>query len=75
MLKKAILLVLITLLVGNVFSQQQNLPLNREFNLVNQKVLNGFNNNVHTSFLPLNQSHIEIDITDLLRKSEQKFSQ
>jgi len=53
----------ILLLVALAFSivgiaQQQNLPLNREFNLVNQKLFNGFQNNVHTSFLPINNSSI-----------------
>ena len=46
-----------------VFSpaQQQNLPLNREFNLVNQKVFNNINNNTHTAFQPIIQSFIQKD--------------
>ena len=54
-------------------AQQQNLPLNREFGLVNQKVTNGFENNIHTSFLPLNQSFIESLSDSILSKSERKF--
>ena len=73
MLKRALLLLLIITLVGDLFSQQQNLPLNREFGLINQKVYNQFGNNVHTSFLPLNQSHIRIDTISGLTKSENIF--
>ena len=58
---------------GSVFAQQQNLPLNREFGLVNQKVFNGFDNNVHTSFLPINQSFIKNLSDSILSKNEQKF--
>ena len=54
-------------------AQQQNLPLNREFNLVNQKVFNDFNSNVHTSFQPINQSLIRLDTINGLSKSEQKY--
>lgn len=63
-LKKHIVLIglILTCFVG--FSQQQNLPLNREFNLVNQKVFNGFNNNSHTSFLPINNSLIDTLISE-----------
>jgi hypothetical protein len=54
-------------------AQQQNLPLNREFGLVNQKVFNDFGSNVHTSFQPINQTFIK-DISDsILKKSERKF--
>lgn len=56
-----------------LFAQQQNLPLNREFGLVNQKVFNGFENNVHTSFQPINQSYIKGISDSLLSKSERKF--
>lgn len=56
-----------------VFSQQQNLPLNREFNLVNQKVFNGFGNNTHTSFQPINQSQIQLDSIFGISKSEQNY--
>lgn len=52
------------------FSQQQNLPLNREFNLVNQKVLNGEFSNTHTSFQPINQSSISILLGDANQISE-----
>ena len=54
-------------------AQQHNLPLNREFGLVNQKVLNRFESNVHTSFLPINQTFLK-DVSDsILSKSERKF--
>ena len=56
-----------------VFSQQQNLPLNREFNLVNQKVFNSFGNNTHTSFQPINQSFIQLDSIFGISKTEQKY--
>jgi hypothetical protein len=55
------------------FAQQQNLPLNREFSLVNQKVFNGFESNVHTSFLPINQSYIKSISDTTLSNSERKF--
>lgn len=42
------------------YAQQQNLPLNREFNLVNQKILNSQNSKTHTSFQPINQSLIKL---------------
>jgi hypothetical protein len=45
--------------VVTTVAQQQNLPLNREFNLVNQKEFSDYKRYVHTSFLPLNQSLIE----------------
>jgi len=54
-------------------AQQQNLPLNREFGLVNQKVFNSFNSNVHTSFQPINQSFIKNVSDSILSKSEQQF--
>ncbi|PCJ01532.1 MAG: hypothetical protein COB15_01020 [Flavobacteriales bacterium] len=53
--------------------QQQNLPLNREFGLVNQKVFNAFGNNVHTSFQPINQSAIKNISDSILSDSEHKF--
>jgi len=53
--------------------QNQNLPLNREFGLVNQKVFNGFENSIHTSFLPLNNLSINNISTSFLSKSEEKF--
>ena len=53
------------------FTQQQNLPLNREFGLVNQKAFNSFGNNTHTSFLPIIQSFIKTDSNSSLNKVEQ----
>ena len=41
------------------FSQQQNLPLNREFNLLNQRIFNHQESQTHTSFQPINQSLIQ----------------
>jgi hypothetical protein len=73
MLKKAILLLAITFLVGAAIAQQQNLPLNWEFGLVNQKVFNGFGSNVHTSFLPINESMIRLDSVSGISKSEEKY--
>lgn len=66
---------LISFLLSSLFgaAQQQNLPLNREFGLVNQKVFHGFKNNMHTSFQPLNQSDIKNSSDSTLAKSEQKF--
>jgi hypothetical protein len=69
-------LILSCLLLGSsigLFSQQQNLPLNREFNLINQKVFNSFGNNTHTSFQPINQSFIQIDSITGISKSEHKY--
>ena len=68
-----------TILIGLVLislfgaAQQQNLPLNREFGLVNQKVFNGFENNVHTSFQPINQSYLKNKADSSLSKSEHQF--
>ncbi len=59
---KKIVLFLVVFNVVVVFAQQQNLPLNREFNLLNQKVFNQDSNTIHTSFLPINQSFIKTDI-------------
>jgi hypothetical protein len=68
------ILVLFVLATPSFFkAQQQNLPLNREFGLVNQKVLNSFDNNSHTSFLPINQSYIKSVSDSILSKSERKF--
>lgn len=53
------------------FTQQQNLPLNREFGLVNQKAFNSFGNNTHTTLLPLIQSFIKTDSNASLNKVEQ----
>lgn len=54
-------------------AQQQNLPLNREFGLVNQKVFNDFWSNVHTSFQPISQNYIKGVSDSILTKSERKF--
>lgn len=70
MLKKVILLLTITILCENIFSQQQNLPLNREFNLVNQKVFNSQYSNTHTSFQPINQSLIKLEESKTLGLSK-----
>jgi hypothetical protein len=40
------------------FGQQQLLPLNREFNLANEKALNSQQSNTHNSFKPIIQSAI-----------------
>ena len=61
------------LLIGflSAQAQQLNLPLNREFNLVNQKEFNALENNVHTSFLPILQSKTTTDSFSLLNNREQ----
>lgn len=51
-------------------AQQQNLPLNREFNLENQKGFNTLSNNTHTTFQPIIQSFIQQDSTTLLGQSD-----
>ena len=58
---KKVLSFLVIFNVVVAFAQQQNLPLNREFGLVNQKVFDGFDSNTHTSLKPILQSHINID--------------
>ena len=65
-----ILLIILTNSIVGV-AQQQNLPLNREFGLTNQKVFNAFENNVHTSFLPLGESFIKTVSPSILSKSEE----
>lgn len=55
-------------------AQQQSLPLNREFNLVNDKVFNDYNATIHTSFQPLIQSFFEVeDSVNYLSDSEKKI--
>jgi hypothetical protein len=54
------LVTILFLLLGVVgFSQQQNLPLNREFNLTNSKAFDEFNSSTHTSSQPIIQSFIQ----------------
>ncbi|MBW6484048.1 MAG: hypothetical protein K0B10_13430 [Vicingaceae bacterium] len=55
------------------FAQQLNLPLNREFNLVNQKAFNAYDANIHTSFQPILQTQISIDSSSILSKNEQNY--
>lgn len=66
-----LIIVLAFSLIG--FAQQQNLPLNREFGLTNQKVFNDFGNNIHTSFLPIGESFINEISPSILSKSEEQF--
>jgi len=73
MFKKAVLYYSIFILcIATTVAQQYNLPLNREFNITNQKVFNDYNNNIHTSFSPLIQSFIKTDSISLL-SSEQPY--
>lgn len=55
-----------------VTAQQQTLPLNREFNLVNQKSFNTYGKNIHTSFTPYIESFISTD-SSTLSASEKDF--
>ncbi|MBV6483801.1 MAG: hypothetical protein KFKLKKLM_00257 [Flavobacteriales bacterium] len=56
------------------FAQQQNLPLTREFNLVNNKGFNDFNASTHTAFQPIIQSQIRTtDELNWLSDSEKKY--
>lgn len=57
---KKVFLILFVFAIASVFAQQQNLPLNREFNLVNQKVFNAEYSETHTSFQPIIQSQIKL---------------
>lgn len=68
-----ILLFTLILFSINGFTQQQNLPLNREFGLLNQKVYNSSENNVHTSFQPLRNYYFKDLSTSVLSNSEYKF--
>lgn len=61
---KNLLTILSVIIVVTSYAQQQNLPLNREFNLVNQKVFNSEHSNTHTSFLPINQNNIHFGLGD-----------
>lgn len=55
------------------FAQQQNLPLTREFGLVNDKAFNELDAFTHTSSQPIVQSFIKVnDSLNWLSKSEQK---
>ncbi|PKP48524.1 MAG: hypothetical protein CVT95_04360 [Bacteroidetes bacterium HGW-Bacteroidetes-12] len=51
-------------------AQQLNLPLNREFNLVNQKAFNNYNAYVHTAFQPMLQSQMDTNLIESLSASE-----
>jgi hypothetical protein len=66
------LITILLLLLGFVgFSQQQNLPLNREFNLTNDKAFNEYNSSTHTSSQPIIQSYINVnDSLNWLSKTE-----
>ncbi|TXB63885.1 hypothetical protein FRY74_11555 [Vicingus serpentipes] len=56
------LILIIFLIIGFVgFSQQQNLPLNREFNLSNYKAFDDFKSSTHTSSQPIIESFINVD--------------
>ena len=56
------------------FAQQQNIPLTREFNLVNNKAINELNANTHTSFQPIIESQIRTtDDLKWLSASEKKY--
>jgi len=56
------------------FAQQQNLPLNREFGLVNSKAFDEFNSSTHTSSQPIIQSFIQVnDSLNWLSKSEKNL--
>ena len=56
------LVIILFLLIGvGGFSQQQNLPLNREFNLANYKAFDEYNSSTHTSSQPILQSQININ--------------
>jgi hypothetical protein len=56
------------------FAQQQNLLLNREFNLINNKAFNEFNSTTHTAFQPIIQSQIRVtDSLTWLSDSEKKY--
>ena len=66
-------IVIITLLLSSVvgYTQQQNLPLNREFNLTNAKAFDEFNSSTHTSSQPIIQSFIHTnDSLNWLSKTE-----
>ncbi len=68
------IIVIVLLLTSSLsLAQQQNLPLNREFGLVNQEVFNGFESTIHTSFLPINQSYINSISDTTLSNTERKF--
>lgn len=66
------LVIILFLLIGvGGFSQQQNLPLNREFNLTNYKAFDELNSSTHTSAQPILQSQISInDSLSWLSKTE-----
>jgi len=72
MLKKIILYIL--LITGSVaYTQQQTIPLNREFNLTNFKAFDDFNSNTHTSSQPLIQSFTNVtDSLNWLSPTERK---
>lgn len=58
MFKRFIILFLFFCFALGLFAQQQNLPLNREFGLVNDKVFNHHSSKVHTSVHPIIESHL-----------------
>ena len=73
MLRKFIVLIFFVFGCAKIFvAQQLNLPLNREFNLVNQKATNTLDANVHTSFQPILQSQVDTVLANSLSKTEQQ---
>ena len=68
-MKKVLFILLISLSVI-INAQQQNLPLNREFNLANEKVFNQKETQVHTSSKPIIQSSITFQLGDASQVNE-----
>lgn len=54
-MNKSLIVIFFLFLSSLVFAQQENLNLNREFNLTNNKVFDSYHQNTHTSFKPLLQ--------------------
>lgn len=74
MFKRLIIFTTMFCFAIGLFAQQQNLPLNREFGLVNDKVFNEIENNIHTSSQPILQSSNKInDSLSWLSESEQSL--
>lgn len=71
---KYFLIVVCFLVITTSYAQQQNLLLNREYNLINQKAFNELNSNTHTSFQPIIKSQITTsDSLTWLSNSEKEY--
>ncbi|MCB0402805.1 MAG: hypothetical protein KDD41_12025 [Flavobacteriales bacterium] len=69
---KKVILIFLLAYTALASAQQQNLPLNREFNLTNQKAFQVTGSSTHTSFQPVIQSQIHVNADSVLSDTEKE---